>query len=266
MALQLLPTDTHEQQLAKYVHAIDNLTRRCTFDGVEISYLPRSAVDTLTSRQDITVFITKSTYPREEVSSVHDAIALIDLIEWKSKKLFLLAIKLGLSLEFLSTLLDEMDDDDLPIAQEKHYKISENFRISMFKFLRNQALVCAPVLGTEKFDQVVPYLSCIPFSAVHVVRERSVYDVSFDLEHLRQGDEKVWRMEVFGSAEEADVQRPRFQWGFICEGRWYFFREKPNGDVDEDYEDDREGGEGDTPEVMDVPDAKNLPGYVSHWQ
>jgi hypothetical protein len=37
MALRLLPKDTHEQQLTKYLNAIDELTRRTTFEGCRFS-------------------------------------------------------------------------------------------------------------------------------------------------------------------------------------------------------------------------------------
>jgi len=259
MTLQLSSTDTHEQQLAKYINAVDGLKRECTFEGVEISYLPPSAVDTLTKLQDITMFIRKSQWRQESAFYMYDTRRLIDSIVHRGKKLFLLTIKLGLSLEFLSELLYEVNDDDLPVERKEYVIMAESHRMSMFKFLQNQALVCAPMLDTESFNQVVPYLSCVPFVGVDAVREPYVYDVSFDPEHLRQRNEEIWRMEDFGSAELASAMSSRFKWGFRCEGRWYLFRKKPDGDVDEYYHVDQGEGESETYEVVDVPDVEDLP-------
>ena len=277
MDFQVLPyhaTHAQEQAYTPYIEAIDKRTANRTFEGVKISYLPRSAVNALTKRQYITAFITRTEYPKEGVFHVHDARGLADIIEQKGKKLFLLTVKLGLSLEFLSALLDHVGDTELPMERKRYAMIPRGpHRTSMLKLLNNQGLVCAPVLDTATFDQVVPYLSCFPLEVENAVREPSVYNVALHEEHLVNEKEKekeeslkVWRMKDFGSEKEANTEKSRFQWGFTCEGRWYFFRDVPNQDVDDDYEEDREEGEGNTYEVIDVPDAKKLPSYVYRWQ
>jgi hypothetical protein len=226
-------THAQEQQYTEYLKAIDDRTVICTFEGVEISYLPHSAVNALTKRQDITVFITKTGYPNERVFHIHDALGLADIIEQKGKKLFLLTIKLRLSLEFLSVLLDHVGEIDLPMERKRYAIIPRGpHRMSMLKLLNNQALVCAPVLDAGTFDQVVPYLSCFPLEVDNAVREPDVYNVALHEEHLMNEKEKeeplrVWRMEDFGSEEKANAAESRFQWGFTCEGRWYFFRKIP---------------------------------------
>lgn len=59
-------------------------------------------------------------------------------------------------------------------------------------------------------------------------------------------------MEDFGSEKKANAEKSRFEWGFTCEGRWYFFREIPDRDVDEDYDvEQEEEVEGKTSEMED---------------
>lgn len=230
---QLLFTHAQEQQYTEYLEAIDDRTVICISEGVEISYLPQSAVNALIKRQGITVFITKTGYPKEGVFHVHDALGLADIIEQKGKKLFLLTIKLGLSLEFLSVLLDRVGDIDLPMERKRCAIIPRGpHRISMLKLLNNQALVCAPVLDTGTFDRVLPYLSCFPLEVEDAVWEPDVYNVALYEEHFMDKKEeeeplRVWRMEDFGSEEKANAAKSRFQSGFTCEGRWYFFRKIP---------------------------------------
>ncbi|KAI4610913.1 hypothetical protein J4E80_007944 [Alternaria sp. BMP 0032] len=275
MDFQTLPyhaTHAQEQAYTTYIEAIDDRTLERRFEGVQIFYLPRSALSTLTKRQYIIAFIKSAEYPKEGIFHVHDAPGLAEVIEKRGKKLFLLTVKLGLSLEFLSVLLDHVGDDDLPMERKKYAMIPKGpHRMSMLKLLNNQALMCAPVLDTCTFDQVLPYLSCFPLEVVDAVREPDVYNVALHKEHLIYEKEKekplkAWRMQDFGSEETADAAKSRFQWGFTCEGRWYFFREMPNHDVDDDDEDCREGGESATHEVIDVPDVKNLPAYIFRWQ
>jgi len=275
MDFQTLPyhaTHAQEQAYTTYIEAIDDRTLNRTFEGVQIFYLSRSALSTLTKRQYTIAFIKSAEYPKEGIFHVHDAPGLAEVIEKRGKKLFLLTVKLGLSLEFLSLLLDHVGDDDLPMERKKYAMIPKGpHRMSMLKLLNNQALVCAPVLDTCTFDQVLPYMSCFPLEVVDAVREPDVYNVALHKEHLineegKEGPLKAWRMQDFGSEETANAAKSRFQCGFTCEGRWYFFREMPNQDVDDDYEDDREESEGNTYEVIDVPNVENLPSYVSRWQ
>ncbi|KAI4652209.1 hypothetical protein J4E93_002406 [Alternaria ventricosa] len=253
---QPLVTHAHEQEYAKYIKAIDDRTFNLTFEGAKISYLRRSTINALANRQDVTAFIKKTEYPKNVLFHVHDALELADIIEQRGKKLFLLTTKLGLSMEFLSALLAHVDDNDLPMERKKYVIIPRGpHRMAMFKLVNNQALVCAPVLDTGTFDQVVPWLSCFPLEVQHDVREPDVYDVGFPQEHLRNEVEEpsaVWEMEDFGSEKHANAEKSRFDWGVTCEGRWYFFRGFPDRDVDEDYDDKQEEeGEGKTNEMED---------------
>lgn len=253
---QLLVTHAHEQEYTNYIEAIDDRTVNLTFEGAKISYLRRSTMNALANRQDVTAFIKKTEYPKKGLFHVHDALELADIIEEGGKKLFLLTIKLGLSLEFLSALLAHVDDNDFPMERKKYVIIPRGpHRMAMFKLVNNQALVCAPVLDTGTFDQVILWLSCFPLEVQHDVREPDVYNVGFPQEHLRNEAEEpwaIWRMEDFGSEKKANAEKSRFEWGFTCEGRWYFFREIPDRDVDEDYDvEQEEEVEGKTSEMED---------------
>jgi hypothetical protein len=221
MAFNVLPTDTYVQQIAKYRTATEDLTQRVPFEGTNIQYLPSEAIHTLKAYDYLAAVIDRgSLIPRR---SHDDQMTFVKEVYMQAPKLFILTVNMGLTMDFLFSLLGFVSDKDLPLEKEELSEMCMDQEESVDMLLASQALVCTPHLETDTFDQTVPFESSIPFVSVEQLGAEYVAFHPNHIKHSREGHAGRHKMEILTDEESANWYRKNYKWGFECEGKYYMF-------------------------------------------
>jgi hypothetical protein len=83
-----------------------------------------------------------------------------------------------------------------------------------------RAMVWAPMLKTDTFDQSVHFESSIPSRTVQILEEPDVYSVGFHPEHTRHpyaGHDGKYKIVALENEEVERIQRKHYDWDFGCE-------------------------------------------------
>ncbi|KAF1939752.1 hypothetical protein EJ02DRAFT_424560 [Clathrospora elynae] len=187
------------------------------------------AIAALTQLTDLKAVINKAHTPQLLLDTTQET--FVKKVHNRGRKLFVLTMKLGLGMDFLSCLISVVSDDDLPISKETLENQEHHLDGgSVDKFFGSQTLICAPILATDTFDQFVRYKASLLFGTVSLVREPGVYAVDFHLEHVTSLEGRSvggntglleLNMDLFASEQVAGMERTKGRFGFECEGRWY---------------------------------------------
>jgi hypothetical protein len=212
MAFNILPSETYQQQIATYRTEIEALTQRTTLGDVNIGNLPKRAVRSLTEYDFLNAFINRNGAIRRS----HDNKMTFAENAWfNGCNLVVLTVNLGLSMEFFFDLLSQVSDKNLPLQREALSEMSPDHEANIDELLANQALVCAPVLQTDNYDQKVPFELSIPLMTVEVSDELSGYAVRFHPKHInhsRDREDSLYEMTIVEGEELAKSQREDYDW------------------------------------------------------
>jgi hypothetical protein len=186
------------------------LTQRTTFEDKESRYLIPNVIRSLTECDPLEAIIDQD---RLLQCRSHDGeMTSVEEVFLNTTKLFILTLKLGQSVNFLFDLHGSVWAEDLPIQKDAVIELTMDQESEVDKLLANQAIVCAPILVTDKFNQEVPFESSILSRAVEQVNGIDTYFVEFHSEyirHLYSGHAGKYKMYVDYSRDDEEAKRQR---------------------------------------------------------
>jgi hypothetical protein len=98
-----------------------------------------------------------------------------------------------------------------------------NGQWSSFLAHMGRAMIWAPMLQSNTFDQSVRFESSIPSKTVQILEEAVVYSVEFHPGHTRHpyaGHDGKYKIVALENEEAERIQRKHHDWKFGCEGQW----------------------------------------------